>query len=37
MKAILIEQYGGKEHLKEKEMDQSIPGDNQVIVKRHAT
>jgi len=37
MKAIVIEQYGGKEQLKEKEMDQPIPGDNQVIVKLHAT
>ncbi|MBT2658076.1 NADP-dependent oxidoreductase [Bacillus sp. ISL-18] len=37
MKAIVIERYGGKEQLKEKDMDQPIPGDNQVIVKLHAT
>lgn len=37
MKAIVIENYGGKEQLKEKELDLPVPGDNQVLVKLYAT
>ncbi|ENH96068.1 oxidoreductase, zinc-binding protein [Gracilibacillus halophilus YIM-C55.5] len=37
MKAIVINQYGGKDQLKEKEMDKPVPGDKQVVVKLHAT
>jgi len=37
MKAIVIEQYGGKEQLKEIEMNDPTPLDNQVIVNLHAT
>ncbi|WP_068672098.1 NADP-dependent oxidoreductase [Oceanobacillus sp. Castelsardo] len=37
MKAIVIDQYGGKEQLKERELEKPSPGDNQVVVKLHAT
>ncbi|WP_035722402.1 NADP-dependent oxidoreductase [Gracilibacillus boraciitolerans] len=37
MKAIVIEQYGGKEELKLQELDKPTPGENQVVVKLHAT
>lgn len=37
MKAIVIEQYGGKEQLKEMEIQKPIPGVKQVIVKLYAT
>ncbi|MFB7303207.1 NADP-dependent oxidoreductase [Heyndrickxia sporothermodurans] len=37
MKTIVIEKYGGKEELKEKEMPQPTPKENQVVVKLHAT
>lgn len=37
MKAIVINQYGGKEQLKEREIEKQAPGDNQVVVKLHAT
>ncbi|MEK5520601.1 NADPH:quinone reductase [Heyndrickxia sporothermodurans] len=37
MKTIVIEKYGGKEELKEKEMQQPTPKENQVVVKLHAT
>ncbi|WP_058306137.1 NADP-dependent oxidoreductase [Gracilibacillus massiliensis] len=37
MKAIVIEQYGGKEQLKMQELDKPTPGENQVVVKLHAT
>ncbi len=37
MKAIIIEQYGGKEQLKEADIPKPTPGEQQVIVKLHAT
>lgn len=37
MKAIVIDQYGGKEQLKETEFEKPVPGEKQVIVKLHAT
>ncbi|MBA2175159.1 NADP-dependent oxidoreductase [Halobacillus locisalis] len=37
MKAIVIEQYGGKEQLVEKEIETPKPKDNQVIVEMKAT
>jgi len=37
MKAIIIEQYGGKEQLKEADVPKPAPGEHQVIVKLHAT
>lgn len=37
MKAIVIDQYGGKEQLKEMEFEKPVPGEKQVIVKLHAT
>lgn len=37
MKAIVIDQYGGKEQLKERQIEKQAPGDNQVVVKLHAT
>lgn len=37
MKAVVIEQYGGKEVLKEKEVATPKPGKNQVVVKEYAT
>jgi NADPH:quinone reductase-like Zn-dependent oxidoreductase len=37
MKAIVIEQYGGKEELKEKEILKPTPQENQVVVALHAT
>jgi len=37
VKAIVINQYGGKEQLKEREIEKQAPGDNQVVVKLHAT
>ncbi|MCD7033541.1 NADP-dependent oxidoreductase [Metabacillus sp. GX 13764] len=37
MKAIVIEQYGGKENLKEIEMEKPEPGEGQVLVKLLAT
>ncbi|SHN27565.1 NADP-dependent oxidoreductase [Gracilibacillus kekensis] len=37
MKAIVIEQYGGKEQLKMQELEKPTPGENQVVVKLHAT
>ncbi|WP_226581600.1 NADP-dependent oxidoreductase [Halobacillus litoralis] len=37
MKAIVIEQYGDKNQLIEKEMPRPVPGDHQVVVELHAT
>ena len=37
MKAIIIDQFGGKEQLKEATLPKPIPGENQVIVKLVAT
>ncbi len=37
MKAIVIEQYGGKDQLKEKEVAVPTPEDNQVLIEMHAT
>ncbi|RPF53944.1 NADP-dependent oxidoreductase [Aquisalibacillus elongatus] len=37
MKAIVIDQYGGKEQLKEREMDKPKAEKGQVVVKLHAT
>ncbi|SFK59613.1 NADPH:quinone reductase [Halobacillus dabanensis] len=37
MKAIVIEQYGNKDQLIEKEMKYPVPKENQVIVEMHAT
>jgi NADPH:quinone reductase-like Zn-dependent oxidoreductase len=37
MKAIVIEQYGGKEELKEKAILKQTPEENQVVVKLYAT
>ncbi|SEH47384.1 NADPH:quinone reductase [Halobacillus karajensis] len=37
MKAVVIEQYGDKHQLKEKELDQPVPDENQVVVELHAT
>ncbi|GEL78016.1 NADP-dependent oxidoreductase [Tenuibacillus multivorans] len=37
MKAIVIDQYGGEEVLKEREVKKPTPNDGQVIVKVHAT
>ncbi|MCM3567980.1 NADP-dependent oxidoreductase [Neobacillus mesonae] len=37
MKAIIIDQYGGKEQLKERQVEKPVPGENQVVVKLHAT
>lgn len=37
MKAVVIKQYGGKEQLKEIDMQKPIPKEKQVIVKLHAT
>lgn len=37
MKAIVIEQYGNKDQLKEKEIKHPVPKENQVIVELHAT
>ncbi|MFY4776914.1 NADP-dependent oxidoreductase [Metabacillus sp. RGM 3146] len=37
MKAIVIEKYGGKDQLKEMELEQPVPGESQVLVKLHAT
>lgn len=37
MKAVVIENYGGKEELKEKEVAMPKAGKNQVIVKEAAT
>ncbi|SDP33251.1 NADP-dependent oxidoreductase [Halobacillus aidingensis] len=37
MKAIVIEQYGDRNQLKEKDVDFPVPNENQVIVELHAT
>ncbi|MFK9095082.1 NADP-dependent oxidoreductase [Bacillus salipaludis] len=37
MKAIVIDQYGGKDQLKERDIPKPAPKENQVIVKLHAT
>ncbi|QHJ72132.1 NADP-dependent oxidoreductase [Planococcus halotolerans] len=37
MKAIVIDQYGGKEELKERELDRPNIGENEVLVEVHAT
>lgn len=37
MKVIAIDQYGGKEQLKERDLEKPVPGENQVVVKLHAT
>ncbi|MGM0839943.1 MAG: NADP-dependent oxidoreductase [Bacillota bacterium] len=37
MKAIIINQYGDKEVLQEKELDQPVIGDNQILLENHAT
>ncbi|WP_142829331.1 NADP-dependent oxidoreductase [Planococcus soli] len=37
MKAIVIDNYGGKEQLKEREMEKPAINDNQVLVEVHAT
>jgi NADPH:quinone reductase-like Zn-dependent oxidoreductase len=37
MKAIVIDQYGGKEELKEREVEAPTINDNQVLVEVHAT
>lgn len=37
MKAIVIEQYGGKEQLKEKELERPQISENQVLLEIHAT
>jgi 2-desacetyl-2-hydroxyethyl bacteriochlorophyllide A dehydrogenase len=37
MKAIVIEQYGGKEQLKELEVKKPIINENQVLIEMHAT
>ncbi len=37
MKAVVIEQYGGKDQLHDKEMDAPSPGANQVVVESYAT
>ncbi len=37
MKAVVIEEYGGKEVLKEKEVSRPKAGKNQVVVKEYAT
>jgi NADPH:quinone reductase-like Zn-dependent oxidoreductase len=37
MKAIVIDQYGGKEELKEQDIPKPTPKENQVVVKLHAT
>lgn len=37
MKAIVIDQYGGKEELKERELDRPTIGENEVLLEVHAT
>lgn len=37
MRAIVIDQYGGKEQLKERELDRPSIGENEVLVEVHAT
>lgn len=37
MRAIVMEQYGGKEVLQEAEVNTPVPGKNQVLVKEYAT
>ncbi len=37
MKAVVIEQYGGKDQLVEKEIASPSPGENQVVVESYAT
>ncbi|WLD95348.1 NADP-dependent oxidoreductase [Alkalihalobacillus sp. AL-G] len=37
MKAIVIEQYGGKEQLTEKEVPTPAPGDDQILIEIYAT
>lgn len=37
MKAIVIDQYGGKEQLKEREMERPSITDDQVLLEVHAT
>lgn len=37
MKAIVIEKYGGKEELKEKEIPKPIPKEDEVLIEMHAT
>ena len=37
MKAVRIHSYGGSEVLKYEEIDRPVPGENEVLIKIHAT
>jgi NADPH:quinone reductase-like Zn-dependent oxidoreductase len=37
MKTVLIEQYGGRDQLKEREVPKPVPQPNQVVIEIYAT